>query len=254
MNPDYQKILDYILISGKRLAERTGNIADIGITKKYLTEEDLVIERGLREIAQSFGADHVLYAEEENEVFHNSKNLWVVDPISGTQGFIEGRPNGYSIVVSHLVDHKTVFAAVYNPTADELFTAYQGKGAFLNNKPIKVSSGQHRVILRPSTSWDRPEVFEKLTNLLKDHEIESNWNSIALQYCQVACGRADGIITATKDAFPEFAGGFIIQAAGGRFTNISGSDRIQHTDRVFVGGNMEIYNSLFEITKEVLGN
>lgn len=65
-----------MLVSGKRLAGRVGNIADIGITKKYLTEEDLAIERGFKNIINSFGDNHVLYAEEENDVFKNSDNLW----------------------------------------------------------------------------------------------------------------------------------------------------------------------------------
>ena len=251
---DYQKITDFMLVSGKRLAGRVGNIADIGITKKYLTEEDLAIERGFKNIINSFGDNHVLYAEEENDVFKNSDNFWVVDPISGTKGFIEGRPNSYSIVISHLINHKAVFAAVYNPTADELFTAYIGKGAFLNNESIRVSHRSSQVILRPSTSWKRPEVIERLNQLLKGYSVISNWNSIAIQYCEVACGRADGIITATKDAFPEFAAALIIREAGGKFTNLRGSSDIDPADRIFIGGNQKIYNELFMFSNEALSN
>jgi|SRR3989344_921110 len=252
MEIDYNKITDFILVSGKRLAKRTGNIADIGITKTDLTEEDLAVERGFKEIITNFGGNHVLYAEEENDIFQNSDNLWVVDPISGTKGFIEGRPNSYSIVISHLVNHKPVFAAVYNPTSDELFTAYAGNGAFLNNQPIKVSQGYNKVILRPSSAWKKPEVIEKITSLLSVYTIESNWNSIAIQYCTVACGRADGIVTATKDTFPEFAGGFIIQEAGGKFTNIQGQPNINPDDRIFIGGNEKFYNELLPLIQQAV--
>ncbi|OGF03870.1 MAG: hypothetical protein A3H14_02540 [Candidatus Doudnabacteria bacterium RIFCSPLOWO2_12_FULL_49_8] len=249
MDIDYHKIIDFRVASGKRLATRAGNIVDIGITKVHLTEEDLAIERGLQNIIASFGTNHILYAEEEHDLFQNSDNLWVVDPISGTSGFIKGAPNSYSIVISHLVNHMTVFAAVYNPTADELFTAFAGKGAFLNNRPIKVSQAHSKVILRPSIAWKRPEVIEKVANLLSGYMVENNWNSIAVEYCAVACGRVDGIATFTKDAFPEFAGGFIIQEAGGKFTNIEGATNINPSDRVFVGGNPEFYDELFTLIK-----
>lgn len=152
MQIDYQKIIDFILTSGKRLATRAGNIADIGITKTDLTEEDLAIERGLKNIISSFGNDHVLYAEEENDLFQKTDNIWVIDPISGTESFIRGLPH-YSIVLTHLVKHKAVFAAVYDPSVDELFTAYLNKGAFLNGQPIKVSQGCDKIILRPSNVW-----------------------------------------------------------------------------------------------------
>src|SRR5579863_94873 len=114
MEKEYQKIIDFMLVSGKRLIQRTGNIKDIGITKTDLTEEDLAIERGFKEIISSFEGEHVLYAEEEHDVFKNADSIWVADPISGTANFIQGKPY-YSIVITHLINHKAVFAAVYNP-------------------------------------------------------------------------------------------------------------------------------------------
>ncbi|MBK7696416.1 MAG: hypothetical protein IPI30_19525 [Saprospiraceae bacterium] len=44
----YQEIIDFMLISGKRIRTLSGNILDIGIKKQYLTTEDLNIERGLK--------------------------------------------------------------------------------------------------------------------------------------------------------------------------------------------------------------
>lgn len=252
MKVDYKKIIDFMLESGKRLAARAGNIADIGITKTDLTEEDLAIERGFKSIIRGFGGRHALYAEEENDLFQTSDNLWVVDPISGTKGFIKGIPNSYSIVISHLVKHKAVFAAVYNPAADELFQAHVGKGAFLNNQPIKVSQGHNTVILRPSLQWKKPEIMEKAKKLLSSCVIENNRDLIALNYCSVACGRSDGIATFTKDAFPEFAGSLIVQEAGGKFTNIKGQSNIDPGDRIFVGANEKFYNELFPLIQQAV--
>lgn len=254
MEGEYQKIIDFMLVSGKRLATRTGNIKDIGITKTDLTEEDLAIERGFKEIISSFEGEHVLYAEEENDVFKVADSIWVADPISGTANFIQGKPY-YSIVITHLIKHKPVFAAVYHPGVDELFTAYAGKGAFLNNQPIKVSEGNNKIIV-PESSLGRMQelgLADKARDLLKNYNLEVNQHSMAINYCAVACGRYDGIASFSKDSFPEFAGSLIIQEASGRFTNIEGEDTIKPADRIFIGGNKSLYNELYSLIKGVLG-
>jgi myo-inositol-1(or 4)-monophosphatase len=245
---DYQKVIAFVLESGKRLVARAGNIADIGISKKDLTEEDLAIERGFKEIVSGFGADHVLYAEEENDIFQKSENIWVVDPISGTHNLIEGKPH-YAVVISHLVHHKPVFAAVYDPSVDELFTAQLGKGAFLNGAPIRVSTLASKIIIRVSAAWKKPELVEKVTTALAHFAVEDNRYSMAVNYCAVASGRAGGIIAFTKDSFPEFAGSLIVQEAGGMFTNVKGDSVISPDDRIFVGGNSKVYERLLSITQ-----
>ena len=245
---DYQQLLDFMLDSGKRLLARTGNIADIGVTKTDLTEEDLAIERGFKKIVEGFGKEHILYAEEEHDLFKKSEHVWVVDPISGTKNFIHGLPH-YSIVIAHLVNRKTVFAAVYDPSVDEMFTAYKGKGSFLNGKPIHLSDSATKVILRPSSKWQEPEVIENAEKMLSEYTIERNTYSMAINYCSVACGRSDGVMSFTKDSFPEFAGGFILQEAGGKFTNIHGHSDISPTDRIFIGGHPKMYEQLLSIAQ-----
>lgn len=246
---DYQKLLDFIVESGKRLNTRAGNIADIGITKSDLTEEDIAIERGLKKIIEAFDGKHVVFAEEENDFYQEAENIWVVDPISGTSNFIKGLPH-YGVVISHLVNQKAVFAAVYDPFADELFTAYLGKGAFLNGQKIQVSKTTSMLIVRISSEWAKPELVERVVSKLSGYEIENRRSSMAVNHCWVASGRYDGFVSFTKDAFPEFAGGLILREAGGQFTNIEGKSDILPTDRIFVGGNNKTYSKIFQIIKE----
>lgn len=252
MKIDYQKIIEFMTVSGKRLVKRAGNISDIGITKKDLTEEDLAIERGFKKIISEFGDDHILYAEEENDKFQRSNNLWVVDPISGTENFIKGLPH-YSIVISHLQNHKAVFAAIYDPTVNELYTAYKNKGAFLNDQRIKVNQNLlTKIILRVSSGWKRPDIVKKVNQTLSDYEIENNRYSMAVNYCSVARGLFDGIISLTKDSFPEFAGGLIIREAGGKFTNLKEQSDISPDDRVFVGGNDKSYKTILPLIERLI--
>ena len=236
--------------SGERLVTRAGKIADIGITKKDLTEEDIAIESGFKDIITQFGPDHVLYGEEENNLFQTSDNVWVVDPISSTASFIAGLPH-YAIVVAHLIKGSVVFAAVYDPSVNEMFTAYKGKGAFLNGESIKSSVDQNKIVFLESAVWKDPEIIIRAREIIKDYSLEKNKYSFAVNYCWVACGRFDGIVSFTKDSFPEFAGGFIIQEAGGQFTNIKGESNIDPADRIFVGGNERVYDDVFEKLKNI---
>lgn len=251
MEEEYQKIIDFMLASGRRLATRTGNIRDIGITKSDLTEEDLAIERGFKEIINTFEGEHVLYAEEEHDVFRAADSIWVADPISGTANFIKGKPY-YSIVITHLVKHRPAFAAVYNPGADEIFTAFAGRGAFLNGQPIRVSGENANVIVPAFSLGETQELghIDRLKELLKSYSLEINQHSMGINYCAVACGRYDGIVSFSKDSFPEFAGGLMIQEAGGKFTNVEGENTIKPADRIFIGGNKKFYDEIFPKVKQ----
>ena len=94
-----REIIDFIVSSGKRIAKRAGNIEDIGVKKQYLTEEDLAIERGMKEIIKKHCPTHEFFAEEEHDSFPENEDVWIADPISGTISLIEGLPY-YAIVVA----------------------------------------------------------------------------------------------------------------------------------------------------------
>ncbi|HBR79999.1 MAG TPA: hypothetical protein DEA46_06225 [Candidatus Moranbacteria bacterium] len=251
MEKVYKEIIDYILESGKRIVKKSGNIKDIGVAKKDLTEEDLRIERDLENIIKKHNPNHELFAEEEHDSSPNAEDIWVADPISGTSLFIHGEPH-YALVIAHMKNNVVQFAVAYDPSADELFTAYKGKGAFLNGKPIEVSKrydvNKIKVIFAPSSGWKDEGKVKEITEALIKYSAYKIRCSFALRYCYVACGRYDGIIALTKDVFPEVAGGFIIREAGGIFKNDKGENILKYNDRIFVGGNKKTY----EILKSVI--
>lgn len=250
----YQSVIDYVLACGARLREKTGTLADIGITKKDLTEEDVAIERGFAKLISTFGQDHTLFAEEEHDLFSSSEHLWVVDPISGTSNFIKGMPH-YAIVATHVVKSEPIFAVVYDPAVDELFTAQKGKGAFLNDKQIHVSStsiAPLSVNFNYYFGWKDTAQSHRIWQTLLMHNTYRNKQSFAVNYCNVACGRYDGIVSLCKDTFPEFAGSLILREAGGKFTNSAGEDLFNASDRVFIGGNPYAYTELFTVLKPLI--
>lgn len=252
MQSEYQKIIDYTLESGKRIKEKAGRIADIGVKKQYLTEEDIAIERGFADLINTFDGDHVVFAEEENFDFQEQDNIWVIDPISATASFIAGLPH-YAIVCSHLHKGEVVFAAVYDPSVDEMFTAIKGQGAFLNGKKITFNiESTEPIIFNLSREWRNKPEAKHIWGELYDQNVYRNTNSFAVNYCWVAAGRFAGVLALTKDSFPEFAGKLMIEEAGGTFTNDRQEENIKHIDRIFVGGTPEISNKLMEVLRNTI--
>ncbi|MFZ6035818.1 MAG: inositol monophosphatase family protein [Patescibacteria group bacterium] len=250
----YQDIIKYIKTAGQRLKERSGHIEDIGIRKRNLTEEDIRIERELKEIITKNDPTHQVYAEEENADFFDAEEVWVIDPISGTHLFIQGKPH-YAIVVSHLHKGIVQFAAVYDTSADELFTAQRGSGAFLNGTKIMVqpaSPDRLRVVFNKSNKWPDEVLVQKVLDGLQTYEVFRLEASHALGDCYIACGRYNGVIVLAKDSFPSFAGSLMVQEAGGEYTNQKGESDIKPDNRIFVGGDHGTHFRLLGMVQEML--
>jgi myo-inositol-1(or 4)-monophosphatase len=253
MDTLYTEIIEYVITSGKRLVRKAGKIKDIGIRKKYLTEEDIRIEKELKKIIHHYDPQHGFFAEEQNDIFINKENVWVVDPISGTRAFIKGLPH-YGIVVSHIWNQKIMFALIFDPSVNELFTAYHDRGAYLNNSKIKILNRRHqnlRIIFQFSDIWKDDSVVKKIFSVLSNFDLSRNYNSHAVNYCHVACGRYDGVISLTKDSFTEFAGSLIVKEGGGIFTNLYGNETINPADRVFIAGENATYKKLKKAIEKV---
>jgi myo-inositol-1(or 4)-monophosphatase len=103
-----------------------------------VTDVDVAIQQRIeKEIQEAFPAD-VVVGEEGHAVLVEpaaGRNVWVIDPIDGTNNFGRGLP-GFSVSVGILRDGWPVAGAVYDPVADMLFTARRGGGAALNGEPI----------------------------------------------------------------------------------------------------------------------
>ncbi len=132
-----------------------------------------------------------------------------------------------------------------------MFTARKGKGAFLNDQPIHVSDKTETVLQNTATSLYDSVDAVKLREATEQFDTERNEVSFADNYCWVAAGKYDGVVTVAKDSFPEFAGSLILAEAGGKLTNLEGGE-VGSDDRLFIGGNPVMYAKLLESAREAL--
>ena len=249
----YDAMVGHIVSSGKRIRGKSGTIQDIGITKAYLTEEDVRIERELKQLVQQSYPLHEFYAEEENDQALDADDVWVVDPISGTRLFIAGLPH-YAIVAAHVHKQEVQFGAVYDPSMDALYTAYKNEGAFLNGQRISISepgAGSPKVLFNLALDWKDDAIAREASRRLEGFELYRLLGSHAVNDCLVASGKCNGVVCLAKDSFPYFASSVIIKEAGGVFTNLAGDENIVSSDRVFIGGEKRTYQTLKRIVDEL---
>lgn len=156
---------------------------------------------------------------------------WIVDPLDGTTNFVHGFPF-VCVSIGLTIRKVPTVGVVYNPIMAELFTAIQGKGAFLNGNPIKVSSQTELVksLLATEAGTTRDQgTLDATTNrinylLSKVRSIRMS-GSCALNLCGIACGRLDLFYELGFGGPWDIAGGVVIvREAGGIVYDPSGKD------------------------------
>lgn len=238
----YIQIIDKIKELGNQLPAIAGDITDLGLKKTVVTEWDIKIENEITAIIKTFPGEHSVFAEEVNNTYLEAENVWIMDPISNTFNFIHGLPH-YSIVLSHLIKGEVIFAVIYDPSTQELFTAEKGEGAYLNGKQIHVSDRDEKLTvligphLNPGNSY-RLNII-KIIEELSSFGTLRTFGSVGIHYAYVACGRVDIAITKNSDVFPEFAGKLLVEEAGGRFTDFDNKElALNSTSTVATNGRV----------------
>jgi len=125
-------IINRASLNGGALNVRSKRVND------FVTQVDQAAEEAIIEIVRKAHPDHGFLAEESGRTAGAAEYVWIIDPLDGTTNFIHGFPQ---YCVSIAVEHRGALAhgVVYDPVKNELFTASRGRGAFLNDRRIRVS-------------------------------------------------------------------------------------------------------------------
>lgn len=205
------------------------NIAiTIKADKSPVTQADVETEQLIRKLIASRFPDHGFYGEETGSEGLDAEYLWLVDPIDGTKAFVREYPM-FSTQIALMHRGKLIVgvssAPVYGASGGELAYAEAGKGAWLNDKPIKVSdidtiegcaiSAGNLKTLATSTCWGN---YGKL--IARASRIRGYGDF--LHYHLLAAGKIDVVIESDVNILDIAALSVIVEAAGGRFTQLDG--------------------------------
>ena len=193
-----------------------------------VTEVDVEVERMFRALVAERFPDHQVLAEEMGGAAAVPKGpCWVFDPIDGTTNFTHGLPI-FCASLALEIDGVAEVAAVYDPTRKELFTAERGGGAYLNGRPLRVSSTSQLVdaMLVTGFPYDVHSRIEEIVGLFARFvgraRAVRRLGSAAIDLCYIAAGRMDGFWERDLKPWDVAGGALIVAEAGGRITNMDG--------------------------------
>lgn len=185
-----------------------------------VTEADLAAQEAVHRILQRAFPDHGFLAEENGvATIGRDGYRWIVDPLDGTTNYVHGLPQFCTSIALERAGQLLV-GVVYDPTADECFSAVAGLGATLNDRPIRTSGvtalpqAMVAASFAPRTRRTDPTIAEFL-NVLERAQAVRRMGSSALNLCYVAVGRLDAYWANDTKSWDVAAGWLIVREAGG---------------------------------------
>jgi myo-inositol-1(or 4)-monophosphatase len=151
--------------------------------------------------------------------------LWCIDPIDGTSNFVRGLPY-FAVSVALIREGKSVLGVVYDPVANEMFAAEQGKGAFLNGEKL-VSRETAVTLAQALASVDLKRLKKKLVTQLASqppYSSQRNFGASALDWCYTATGRYDVYLHGGQKLWDYAAGLLVLLEAGGHVSCIENNE------------------------------
>ena len=218
----------------------------------FVTEVDQRVEKEIIAIIKKAYPAHGILGEEGGEIKGNDYQ-WIIDPIDGTRNFIHGFPHfAISIAISH--KNKILHGVIYDPVRQELFTATRGKGAYLNDHRIRVSTRKHikEALLGTGFAYRHSTDDPKPLGLL--HAIIPHCGDIrragaaTLDLAYIACGRLDGFWEFGLHIWDIAAGLLLVKEAGGMACDPLGGENHLKSGNI-VAANPVLLRQLLKIIK-----
>ena len=238
-----KQILDKVAETGRQAALATGAVLRQNYCKPHqitmkgaidpVTESDLESQELIIALIRQTFPDHVILAEETGDVgqpppaVRESPYRWIIDPLDGTVNFAHGYP-AFCVSIACEAAGGLQYGVVYDPLRDELFEARKGQGAWLNGRPIRVSTTDRleRALVATGFPYDirerLPETLGRLGRIMGIAQGLRRGGSAALDMSYVACGRCDGFFEENLKPWDTAAGLLLIEEAGGRITRFDG--------------------------------
>jgi myo-inositol-1(or 4)-monophosphatase len=219
----------------------------------FVTEVDHAAEAAVIETLLTAYPGHGILAEESGRQ-HGAKHseyLWIIDPLDGTTNFIHGFP---VYAVSIALAHRGVMqqAVVYDPARNDLFYATRGRGAFLNDRRLRVSkrTRMNEALIGTGFPFRKGDNFKRYVKMFE--EVMQHCAGLrrpgaaALDLCYVAAGWYDGFFETGLNPWDIAAGSLMITEAGGLIGNFTGEADYLH-QREVVAGTPKIYGQLVQM-------
>jgi len=220
------------------------------LVNDFVTDVDHAAEAVIIETLLAAYPGHGILAEESGQE-HGAKDsefVWLIDPLDGTTNFIHGLPV-YCVSIALAVKGKIEQAVIYDPSRNDLFTATKGRGAYMNDRRLRVSKRiklQECLIstgfpFRPTDDFNSylrmmGDVMQRTAGLRRP-------GAAALDLAYVAAGFTDGFFETGLQPWDVAAGSLLVTEAGGLVGNFTGEPNFLEQQEC-LAGNPRVYGQL----------
>ena len=219
----------------------------------FVSDVDRAAEQAIIDILLEAYPGHAILAEESGRErgAQDSDFLWIIDPLDGTTNFLHGFPV-YAVSIALAFRGVVQQAVVYDPTRNDLFFASRGRGAFLNDRRLRVSKRTRLADSLVGTGFPfrKGDNFKRYVKMFEEVMQACAGlrrpGAAALDLCYVAAGYYDGFFEMGLSPWDAAAGSLIITEAGGLVGNFTGESDFLY-QREVVAGNPKVYGQLVKI-------
>ena len=251
-------MIDAVRKAARGLTRDFGEVAELQVSKKgagdYVSAADIKAEQVLYEELMRVRPGYGFIGEERGLIEGSDKtHTWIVDPLDGTTNFLHAIPH-FAVTAALERDGVIVAGVTYNPISNEMFWAEKGKGAYLNDKRLRVAARRHldETVLAtgiPFIGKPGHAVFLKeLHQVSQKVSGVRRFGSAALDLAYVAAGRFDGYWERGLQNWDMAAGTLLVTEAGGKVTDADGDIAPLHSGTV-LASSLELHPLILETLK-----
>jgi myo-inositol-1(or 4)-monophosphatase len=216
----------------------------------FVTEVDYAAEAVIIDTLLGAYPGHGILAEESGSArgAADSEFVWIIDPLDGTTNFIHGLPT-YAVSIALAFRNQVQQAVVYDPARNDLFFASKGRGAFLNDRRLRVSKRTRLADCLVGTGFpfrkgdDFARYMKMFETMMQSCAGMRRPGAAALDLCYVAAGWYDGFFESGLSPWDVAAGSLMVTEAGGLVGNFTGEADFLH-QREVVAGAPKIYGQM----------
>ena len=241
--------------AGKSFLRDFGEIENLQIKSKnigdFVTNADIKTEKILLETLQYYYPKSSYLTEETGSIKGDDETI-VIDPIDGTTNFIHGIPL-VGIVVARIVKGELTDGVIFNPVLNEFYWASKGKGAWCNNKRLRVSKRQNLndCIIGtgiPHANMTYKNYLLEIDNISKNCAGLRRMGAASIDLAYVAAGKLDGFWEKNLNLWDVSSGVILIREAGGKISKPDGENWLNES-RDIVASNHLIHDELIKKLK-----
>jgi len=246
-SPSISVMTDAVLKAARSLRRDLGEVEALQVSMKgpgdFVSAADRRAEKIIREALLKARPSFGLVMEESGVTEGtDGAHRWHVDPLDGTTNFLHGIPQ-FCVSIGLERDGDFVAGVVYDPAKDEMFVAERGKGAYLNNRRIRVAARRDfsLALIGMATPHlgrgGHPNFLKELGAVMARAAATRRLGAAALDIAYVACGRYDAFWERNLSSWDFGAASVLVREAGGLFTALDGKRPLADCRDVICGND-----------------